>query len=156
MSILLMGIKAQDILNVKNISGSSSFYTNNIRKLTFPDDNLNVVELDGASSAYAISNVRKFDFSGISTQIQIPQEPQQSGDDIQLYPNPVNDVLYVKNNSIEKYNLKFEIFDIQGKLLKVVEQQSINSINVSDLRKGMYICRVHTCKKIEIIKFLKK
>ena len=156
MSLGLVGINAQSILNVKeNSEGSSSFYTNDIRKLTFSDGNLNVNEMDGTSNLFDISSIRKLDFNGITTEVEIPSQDQLSKTSLQLYPNPVKDVLYVKSDLALDCNWKVEILDLQGKILKKESLTSLKSINVSDLKKGMYLCRIYTCNKIENIKFLK-
>ncbi|MCG8582092.1 MAG: T9SS type A sorting domain-containing protein, partial [Bacteroidales bacterium] len=152
----LISVNAQSILNVKeNSGGSSFFYTNDIRKLTFSGGNLNVNEMDGNSSSYDINGIRKLDFNGISTEVEIASQEQLSKESIQLYPNPVNDFLYVKSNLAQDCDGKLEILDLHGKVLKKESFASLKSINVSDLRKGIYLCRIYTCNKIENIKFLK-
>jgi len=156
MSIGLIGVNAQSILNVKeNSGGSSFFYTNDIRKLTFSGGNLNVNEIDGASSSYDISSIKRLDFNGITTEVLYPSQEQQSDNGLRLYPNPVNDVLYIKSKITVDCDWKLEILDLQGKVLKKEILTSLKSINVSDLKKGIYLCRFYTCDKIENIKFLK-
>ena len=156
-SIGFIGIQAQSILNVKENSGSNtSFYTNDIRKLTFSGGDLDVGKIDGSSSLYAISGIRKLEFTGISTDIQIPQKRKQTSEAIKLYPNPVNDFLYIKDNPDEECQFIIEILDLQGKVLQKETISRMNGINVSDLPKGMYICRVYIRDEIENIKFLKK
>jgi len=156
MSFGLISVNAQSILNVKESSGGSSFfYTNDIRKLTFSGGNLHVNEMDGSSNSYDISGLKRLDFNGISTKIEIPLQSKQPEEKLQLYPNPVNDVLYVKSEIALDCDWKVEILDLQGRVLKKEILTSLKSINVSDLKKGMYLCRIYTCDKIENIKFLK-
>ena len=156
MSLGLMGVNAQSILNVKeNTGGSSFFYTNEIRKLTFSGGNLNVNEMEGGSTSFDISSIRKLDFNGITTEVKIPLVSNQPDERLQLYPNPVNDMLYVKSELVLDCDWKVEILDLQGKVLKKEILNSLKSINVSDLKKGLYLCRIYTCDKIENIKFLK-
>ncbi|WP_430814045.1 T9SS type A sorting domain-containing protein [Carboxylicivirga sp. RSCT41] len=156
MSFGLLSLNAQNILNVKESSGGFSFfYTNDIRKLTFSGGNLHVNEMDGSSNSYDISGLKRLDFNGISTKIEIPLERKQPEEKLQLYPNPVNDVFYIKSEIALECVLKVEIFDLQGRVLKKEILTSFKSINVSDLRNGMYLCRIYTYDKIENIKFLK-
>ncbi len=155
-SLGFIGVNAQSFFNVKeNSGGFSSFYINDIRKLTFVGGNFNVNEIDGNSNSYELSSIRRLDFNGITTEVLNPSQEQQSEVRLQLYPNPVNEILYVKGKSAMDCEWKVEIIDLQGKVLKNEILNSLHSINVSDLNKGMFLCRIYTCDKIEIIKFLK-
>ncbi len=61
--------------------------------------------------------------------------------DIQTYPNPVNDILNISGVEIEEVL----IMDLTGKVLMIVATDDIkNKINVSDLPSGMYILTVKT------------
>ncbi|MDW5288787.1 T9SS type A sorting domain-containing protein [Formosa sp. PL04] len=55
-----------------------------------------------------------------------------------IYPNPVKDVINIKNLSFKDYD--FLIFDYSGKLLK--QGNSKTSINISDLSSGVYILKI--------------
>ncbi|MBI1305251.1 MAG: T9SS type A sorting domain-containing protein [Bacteroidetes bacterium] len=69
-----------------------------------------------------------------------------SSDMISVYPNPASDNITVEMNVISvSQNSVVEIFDLQGKLVKSVELAAgtINqSIDISDLSKGMYIVKM--------------
>jgi hypothetical protein len=59
---------------------------------------------------------------------------------LEIYPNPVNDKLYIKGNNTK--GLKLSIWDMKGE--KVVPKQSVKSesgMDVSRLENGMYIVR---------------
>ncbi len=61
-----------------------------------------------------------------------------SSEEIFIYPNPAKDKLYFK---IEDIN-NICIFDISGKLIKKVQTKSgQNSINISEIKNGLYILR---------------
>jgi hypothetical protein len=138
-----------------NAGHNSSYYTNDIRKLTFSGGNMVIEKTDGSSSSYSISSIRKLDFSGASTDILIPQQRLQNEEATKIYPNPVIDLLYIKSSLAEECEVIVEVLDLQGKVLLIEKISDMNGINVSDLQKGIYICRVHICDKIENIKFLK-
>ena len=117
---------------------------------------MDVEKTDGSSGSYSISGIRKLEFTGISTDIQIPPQIGESEEGTKLYPNPVIDQLYIKNTSVEECEVLVEILDLQGKILLKETISSMNGINVSELRKGMYICRVYSYDKTKNIKFLKQ
>ena len=60
-----------------------------------------------------------------------------------VYPNPVSEVLYVRNSSTIK---NVELIDITGKIVANVANDGFNTmqLNTSDLTSGMYIVRLNT------------
>ena len=59
-------------------------------------------------------------------------------DQIMIYPNPTNDIIYFKNILIDD---AIRIYDINGRLIRKIKTTS-NSISVSDLSKGFYFIEV--------------
>ena len=73
---------------------------------------------------------------------------------IQIYPNPVNDILNIKFN--DEIANKIEIFDNTGKL--IILKTTINNherIHLSDWAKGIYFIHIQTNKGMVSIKFIK-
>jgi hypothetical protein len=65
---------------------------------------------------------------------------------IKIYPNPVNDRLYVETQTLTQ-TLTIEIYDIYGRsqiLRNSATQQLSNSIDVSNLKSGVYFVKVRT------------
>jgi len=74
-----------------------------------------------------------------------------SNNKIRIYPNPVNDILHFDINvNIEKAML----FDISGR--KILEQNNINNISVSDLQKESYLLKLFSDKGIQTEKIIVK
>lgn len=64
---------------------------------------------------------------------------------ITLYPNPAEDVIYLKSPlKIDRVNL----FDLQGRLVKQFELTSQTSLDVSDLESGVYLIEMLNENKI--------
>ena len=59
--------------------------------------------------------------------------------DVKMYPNPANDLLNFDTNSSE--NIDVQIFDILGKSVLRLEKV-INSINISELKSGIYFVQI--------------
>ncbi|WP_430813406.1 T9SS type A sorting domain-containing protein [Carboxylicivirga sp. RSCT41] len=55
---------------------------------------------------------------------------------IQVYPNPTNGLLHVKSD-IEVVTA--EVFDMTGRCVKIINAESIQQIDLSDLPKGLYM-----------------
>jgi hypothetical protein len=66
-----------------------------------------------------------------------------------IYPNPVSDVLYFDTTTE-----KVTVFDLSGR--KVLEQNQVNSIAVSELEKGNYIIRLVSNKGVQTEKIIVK
>ncbi len=70
---------------------------------------------------------------------------------ITIYPNPVNDILYIKSKA---EILKAEIFDAAGRILQTASPKQ-NSIHVSELSKGSYIIKMTSKENVTTQKFIK-
>ncbi|MCS3529723.1 T9SS type A sorting domain-containing protein [Chryseobacterium sp. JUb7] len=71
---------------------------------------------------------------------------------VSIYPNPVQDVLFIKSKD---QVIKAEIYDEAGRVLKSVSVTD-HSINVSELSKGNYIIKLSAKDKTTTQKFMKK
>jgi hypothetical protein len=66
--------------------------------------------------------------------------------DWKIYPNPANDVLHISVSFDQPKNLKFEIIDISGKVIKTGEISSNTDalVSIDDLNSGSYFVRITT------------
>ena len=71
---------------------------------------------------------------------------------IEVYPNPVSDVLYLKNLPYETVN--YSVFNVLGQ--KVTVGSSNGTISVAELEKGFYVLQVKGEKFLETVKFIVK
>jgi Secretion system C-terminal sorting domain/Fibronectin type III domain len=61
---------------------------------------------------------------------------------LKIFPNPVDDILYIKGISIDNRSNQFiEIYDVAGRKIRT-SNISGNSVNVSLLRSGIYFIRI--------------
>ncbi|WEK68980.1 MAG: T9SS type A sorting domain-containing protein [Candidatus Chryseobacterium colombiense] len=74
-------------------------------------------------------------------------------DELQIYPNPVKDNLYIKNDL--KLNSKVSVVDMSGKIVKIFAGKS-ESYNLSDLPKGTYMILIDDGKDIVKKKIIKQ
>lgn len=89
--------------------------------------------------------VKKFTLANLSVN-------DFSNSGLQIYPNPVVDVLHISNAG---KNAKFEILNIAGQLVKKGELIN-NEINVSSLAKGVYVIKMTSDEKSLTNKFEKR
>ena len=70
-----------------------------------------------------------------------------------LYPNPVKDILHVRCDNIQQY----DIFSVEGKLIKSSQtNNNENGIDCSDLGSGIYMVRITTNKGVVTRKIIKE
>lgn len=75
--------------------------------------------------------------------------------EVKIFPNPSSSILFIDN--IEKEIQKIEIFDLQGRLLKTVnENKEKNQIDISNLSSATYLIKLSTETGSETIKVVKK
>jgi ligand-binding sensor domain-containing protein len=71
----------------------------------------------------------------------------------EIYPNPTNDVVFVKNLD---ENSSYKIFDLGGKDLTSLTTISNNCISIASLANGVYTIRTEKDGKFELAKIIKK
>jgi hypothetical protein len=82
--------------------------------------------------------------AGINAQTPLTPPPMEiptfTTKTISLYPNPASNIMTIENSGIEKIS-KLAIYDISGKRIYALNNNSINSISidVSHFAKGMYL-----------------
>ena len=70
--------------------------------------------------------------------------------DISIYPNPTSDIVYIEGNYTQ---LKVDVYDILGK--QVMKESISNSIDISQLEKGIYILQLSDGVKLSTRKIIK-
>ena len=84
----------------------------------------------------------------------LSNESFTSFENIKIYPNPVNEKLNIKFLA-NHYNFNISIYDITGRFIK--EYNNINdSIDVSQLKNGVYVLYINFDNKRIIKKFIKE
>jgi hypothetical protein len=170
-AVLLLGValaplQGQTYLNMRPTSGTLNTHTlSAIRKLTFhTSGNMTVTNYSSATSNYALIDQRYMQFTDVGTGLDDKVVVEST---LQLYPNPVEDVLNVQiysrdgarpvSNDMRPAST-VEIITIDGKLLYKAQLSgtSTHQINVSHYMQGIYLCRVNNGTSIETTKFFKK
>lgn len=81
-------------------------------------------------------------------------------DDLKIYPNPANDVINLSSDFASIENAKISIFDILGKKVysndALFESVGDASIDISNLKTGVYMVEILKDNKIETRKIIKK
>ena len=75
-------------------------------------------------------------------------------DQINIYPNPATESIFISNIKEEKINLT--IYDIQGRIVLEETIYENQSINIKSLEKGVYQIKLEGNKTIETRRFIKE
>jgi len=102
-----------------------------------PTSTLNVYSQTGTllntfTTTVGANNVYK----NVFTPVSLSTTETKLNNAISIYPNPVSDILYIKNANASQY----KIVDLSGRIVKSGIYQ--NGITVSDLNKGNYIIQI--------------
>ena len=129
--------------NITSINGSVAFSVGQVVYITNADINGSVAQ--GLQQPYEISIVMGVENTGINVGIQ-------------AYPNPADDYLTLNVGNYKISNLKFQLFDFNGRL---VENKKISTavevINVQKLEAAVYFLKViRNNKEIKNFKIIKK
>lgn len=155
-SLLLLGLttltSAQNALNINDLNGVKTILPiKDIRNITFPASNISINKKNGTNFTLAVSSLRVMNFSTeIITSFNGSNFTVNS---FTIFPNPVNDILTI---NLSNESAKIQIVDLNG---SIVINQSLNvlsnSLNVSNLPKGVYLCKIESGGIIETLKFVK-
>jgi hypothetical protein len=75
-------------------------------------------------------------------------------DEIDIYPNPANDVLYISSN--EEDDLEILIYDVKGQMIqKVTFQPGSEKIDISKLENGIYLINIQVDDEVFTKKIIK-
>jgi hypothetical protein len=107
---------------------------------TVEDPGIYTLEVFNVASGCSVVDTIKVSFGGVNSV----RESLQRVSLLDVYPNPCNDNLFLKNKNIDNQRAKIHlirVLDVYGKVLKVVEISSFEGeimLDVSSLPSGMY------------------
>lgn len=133
--------------------------------------NLTGTSVTGSPSVTTVYTVTGTDVNGCSntSTISVMVDPCtgiiQSGNvmaEFKVYPNPVQDVINIRINTLSEISLKLELFDAAGKLvaknsLKFSNEIKETSFNTSHLAAGIYQLKISGSEReTKFVKFVKE
>jgi len=119
-----------------------------LQSIKYPDNELQLNYFSGLSDTYALSTIKTLHFQMYPTganDISLGSDTK-----ISVYPNPANDLIYIKNASETTYFVA--IYRIDGVLISQKQISSNQPINISDLTSGLYLIRIEN----QAFKFIKQ
>ena len=152
-------LKVDQTINTANISPGDTL-TDIFSKTAFPfitvqGDNQIYLEIPARSYAVYVEGDLSDELIDISTPVNIEQLTNAVTFDV--FPNPVDDVLYYHISDNNSSNQQVNIFDMTGKLIYYTTLSSTeNTISTKNLISGTYLIQIIRDEEIRIAKFIKK
>ena len=111
--------------------------------------------MEGISeSNFTINNAKEWETFLKKTALSNKANTNFSNDVIQVYPNPTTGLVNLNFKNIS--NLNFEIFSINGKLIKNYTDYRHNQVDFNYLDNGVYFIRFYINNKVVVKKMIKK
>jgi hypothetical protein len=140
-------LNSLNMANGNNVNiPTGNFYTTN-------NPNLTCVEVDDV--AWSTTNWANIDATAsfsTNCSVGVGIDEQANNINLSIYPNPVNNQFTIE---AEEQIKSINIIDITGKTVKTLVPTS-NTIDASDLTKGIYLLQVQTNKGLVSKKFIKE
>jgi alpha-tubulin suppressor-like RCC1 family protein len=143
-SITFTSIDSMISMNSEN--GNNYTYTDTSLVKGYNYYRIQGVNKDGSNS---YSNIKSIFYNGADSIIS-------SGGQVSLYPNPVNNILYIQSNFTGN-TLSIAIAEMSGRITGqyIYQNNSVISIPVSNLNNGIYTVKISDGVKTVIKKFIK-
>lgn len=120
-----------------------------VQKLTFSNGTVLVHLKSNPTETYPMSTVQKIYFQNVKTDLD--NVFSSTSERLNIYPNPVDNVLFIQNAPTSATALK--IYRLDGALLlNETVSNDTPSVNVSNLPSGMYLIKMNN----QVSKFVKQ
>ena len=128
-------------------STKSSYGLEDVRKITFDGDLMNLHLLDGSLYAWNVSTIGHYEYEETALNTQELLNKANAWN-LSVFPNPTSTNLNVSFNLPKADKMSIALYDLQGKV--VLEKQlgtkangkHQEMLNISNLPNGAYVCRI--------------
>lgn len=152
--------QAQTILSVKEKTNNiTSFDLSSVRRITFKDQNLNILKWNNNENNFVISNIQLVSFENATDLSSVTDKKKEV---VRLYPNPVSELLNCEFDNVSDFHhLKIQIISLDGQIIVQKNTYIINGMNlitipISELQNGVYFFRMISHNALKTIRFIKK
>lgn len=144
-------LQAQNIIFQFTDGNTESFPLNEVRKITFSGNNLNLHLYAGSTESWDLSTIRHYAFDNT---VSLPETDVPAGvSAFKVFPNPASEAVKIAYTLQKPGNVSIEVFDLQGKQVKRIlniyqpaGKQELNWNTKDDngilVPAGHYVCRI--------------
>jgi hypothetical protein len=141
-------LRAQNILFNYTDGTNASYNLEDVRKITFDLDVMKLHLSDESVYSWDVSTISHYQYNESLLNVQDLLN-NTNALEVVVFPNPTNITLNVHYNLAKEDQITIELFDMQGKLIsqEIKGNQASgkhhHAIDVSNLTKGSYMCRIN-------------
>ena len=118
-------------------------------------EQLDVEDALRALNRMGIHTIDDLKMEVLAETTSIPQEVEESLRDIQIYPNPAQDHIYLEMPSFKK-GIRMTVYDITGRsVASKILKDRMTRVDISGLENGMYLIRINFDGGAHIEKLIK-
>lgn len=145
--LFAVGLRAQSIHFNYTDGTNASYNLEDVRKITFDSDLMNLHLLDGSVYGWNVSTIGDYQYNESSLYVQEWLNSANAWE-VVIFPNPTSTNLNLRYNLPKDDEITIALFEMQGKLIlqkslgKQVSGEQQQTLDVSNLKEGSYVCRI--------------
>jgi hypothetical protein len=145
--LFTFGLRAQSIHFNYTDGTNASYNLEDVRKITFDADLMNLHLWDGTVYAWNVSTIGHYQYDESSLNVQ-EWINNANAWELVIFPNPTSTTLNVRYNLPKEDELTIALFDMQGKLIlqknlgKQVSGEHQETLDLTSIPQGTYVCRI--------------
>ena len=145
--LFTVGLRAQSIHFNYTDGTNASYNLEDVRKITFDADLMNLYLLDGSVYGWNVSTIGDYQYNESSLNVQEWLNSANAWE-VVIFPNPTSTNLNLRYNLPKDDEITIALFEMQGKLIlqkslgKQVSGEQQQTLYVSNLPEGSYVCRI--------------
>ena len=126
---------------------NASYNLEDVRKITFDADVMNLHLLDGSVYAWNVSTIGNYEYDETSLNLN-EWISSANAWKVQVYPNPTSTNLHLRFNLPKEDEVSIALYDMQGKLIleknlgNKISGEHQETLDLQDLPQGTYVCRI--------------
>ena len=146
--LFAVGLRAQSIHFNYTDGTNASYNLEDVRKITFDTDLMNLHLWDGTVYAWNVSTIGYYQYDESSLNVQAWLNKANAWE-VVIFPNPPSTNLNVRYNLPKEDVITIALYDMQGKLVliknlgKLSPGEHQESLDVSNLPKSTYVCHIN-------------
>ena len=148
LSLLMCTTSIAKSIHFNYTNGTNSSYNlQDVRKITFDADVMNLHLLDGSVYAWNVSSIGYYEYDESSVNIEYWLN-QANAWEVVVYPNPTNGLLNVQFTLPTEDKILVALYDVQGKLImekglgNMATGEHKEMLDLTNLPNGTYVCRI--------------
>jgi hypothetical protein len=145
--LFTVGLRAQSIHFNYTDGTNASYNLEDVRKITFDADLMNLHLLDGSVYGWNVSTIGVYQYNESSLNVQEWLSTANAWE-VVIFPNPTSTNLNVRYNLPKEDELTITLFDMQGNLIfkknlgKQVSGKHQETLDLNSISQGTYVCRI--------------